>query len=754
MKRTPISQAILAGLASKAERKHPFIAPVMSLRAINQLGTQYELMIYGDIGESWYGSSVLAADVVAQLNALPPTVGQINVRINSYGGSVSDGLAIYNALKRMAATKAVTVDGVAMSIASLIAMAGDTIEMPEASLLMIHAPWGSVMGNSADMRDYADFLDIYAEAMAGAYMAKSGQSHDVIVGLLTDGKDHTYTGAQALELGFCDSLLNTAADDNADGTSTDGTEDEPDVTAFLAGMQRFTAHAPAMASAVRAALRHSTITATASGVSAGAQPARVATLGDSVMPAVNATPAEPVAAAAPATVNAASAPSAAEITARAHADMRERNQRIEAALKPILTIGGVSSLYTEALSDPSMSFETVSARALVLAGAHATPNASDPGRIEVGLDQRDKTRTQASNYLLVRAGSTAGMKPEEIAAARQGNPFNGMTMLEMARACIVSGGSNPSGWSKDRIVAAAITQSTSDFPNIFENILHKLLLNSYLSIEQTWRSFCRTSTLADFRAHNRYYMGGFSDLLPVDQTGEYQDGTFSDAEKEVITGQSKGRILNLSREMIINDDMGVFVTAAQKLGQAAGRTLEKDVYALFALNSGAGPVMSDGYNLFDATHHLNVAATGAVVGTQSFDDMRTGMGSQLDPSGNDFLNVAPATWVGPLKYMGDANVVNGSRYDTSVSSKFEIPNKSFGLLSKVVGTPRLTGTAWYGFANADVEPVLEVGFLDGVQEPLVASEESFRSNGLAWRATFDYGVAAVGFRGAWKNAGA
>ena len=82
----------------------PRIAPVIALRALNAQGSQYELMIYGDIGESWYGSSVLAADVVAQLNELPPTVAQINVRINSYGGSVSDGLAIYNALNRMAAT--------------------------------------------------------------------------------------------------------------------------------------------------------------------------------------------------------------------------------------------------------------------------------------------------------------------------------------------------------------------------------------------------------------------------------------------------------------------------------------------------------------------------------------------------------------------------------------------------------------------------------------------------------------------------
>jgi len=205
--------------------------------------------------------------------------------------------------------------------------------------------------------------------------------------------------------------------------------------------------------------------------------------------------------------------------------------------------------------------------------------------------------------------------------------------------------------------------------------------------------------------------------------------------------------------MIVNDDLQAFADVARGLGAVANRTVDKDVFALFALNSGAGPSMVDGNPLFHSSH-ANISGTPAAVGTNSFDDMRVGMGSQLDPSGNDFLSITPAIWLGPLKYKGDADVVNGSKYNVDVSSKFEIPNKSYGLVRSVVGTPRLIGTAWYGFANPDVEPVFEVGFLDGVQEPQIASEEAFRSNGIAWRVIFDYGVAAVGFRGAWKNAGA
>ncbi|WP_457328589.1 Clp protease ClpP [Rhizobacter sp. P5_C2] len=88
-----------------------------------------EIWIYGDIGESWYGDGVAAKDFVQTVAALDADT--ITVRLNSYGGSVSDGIAIYDALKRHPATVAVSVDGIAASIASLIAMAGDRIEIAE-----------------------------------------------------------------------------------------------------------------------------------------------------------------------------------------------------------------------------------------------------------------------------------------------------------------------------------------------------------------------------------------------------------------------------------------------------------------------------------------------------------------------------------------------------------------------------------------------------------------------------------------------
>ena len=166
--------------------------------------TAAEVFVYGNIGDRWNEDGVVASDMVRDVSALD--VDTINLRINSYGGSVSDGLAIYNALKRHRATVHVHVDGVAISCASYIAMAGDKITMAKNAQMMIHAPWGISMGNAAQLREEADVLDRFAKALASGYADKSGQSHDEIMVLLSDGKDHWFLADEAVEAGFADEV--------------------------------------------------------------------------------------------------------------------------------------------------------------------------------------------------------------------------------------------------------------------------------------------------------------------------------------------------------------------------------------------------------------------------------------------------------------------------------------------------------------------------------------------------------------------
>lgn len=775
MKHNALVQAILAGIASIPPALRvfaaadgaddlPVIKPLMVLRVSAAAAKEYELIIYGDIGESWWGESVTAQSIVQQLAALDPAVTQINVRINSYGGSVSDGMAIYNVLKRTAAKKIGTVDGVAMSSASLVAMACDELSMPESSILMIHAPWGLAQGNASDMRIMADVLDTYAEAMVGAYTAKSKQPKADMLALLKDGQDHYYTGEQAVAAGFADKVI-TAVADPAEADAAESNRPR--------GLNRFLSHAPAAIAAMAiAAARRSPITATGVAVN----PASSASTEDSDMlrktkrglvslpPKARSTTVDN---ALPAgggggeggdtTLN------PADIRSRAMAELGERNRLIEAALKPVMHIGGIPELHVQALGDLAMTLDQVHARALALAGAKATPTAGNGG-VEAGADQRDKD-IEAMSQIIVARGLSAAKGPDgkrlPVTDVDPANPFRTMSLSAMAEHCVRASGHNTSRMSRSEIASLALQRpvaaaghTTSDFPTLLGNTINRILLVTYTSANTRWMQFCKISDLADFRPNTRLRMGSFDDIKVVNEAGNYEQGTFGDATAETIKALRKGRKLVISREMIVNDDLQAFADIAAMLGGAAARTVEKDVFALFALNSGAGPVMGDGFNLFDATHHLNVAATPAAPSVISFDAARQQLAVQTDNSGNDYLDILPSIWLGPSSLYGAAQLLNINATDPSVTNKFLIRNIVEAMFDKVIGTPRLTGTPWYVLADPNVEPVFEVGFVDGQRTPRTDSQVDFDSDGVKWKVVLEYGVAATGWRGIVKNAGA
>ncbi len=156
-----------------------------------------EIVIYDEIG----AFGIPAKAFLDELKGLGP-VAELTVRINSPGGSVFDGVAIYNALKRHDAVITVWIDGIAASIASMIAMAGDEVVMPENAMLVLHDPSGLVAGTASDMRATADALDKMAAAMVAAYRDKSGRD-DAEIGALMAAE--TWLSAQeAVALGVAD----------------------------------------------------------------------------------------------------------------------------------------------------------------------------------------------------------------------------------------------------------------------------------------------------------------------------------------------------------------------------------------------------------------------------------------------------------------------------------------------------------------------------------------------------------------------
>lgn len=165
-------------------------------QASNGEGT---ISIYDEIG----AFGVTAKDFADQLAALG-NVSHINLSINSPGGSVFDGLAIYNMLKRNRASITVRVDGIAASMASVIAMAGDAVVMPENAMMMIHDPSGVVVGTSRDMRQLADVLDKIKNGLVAAYANKSGADRQEIEDIMA--AETWMTAQEAVDMGFADAV--------------------------------------------------------------------------------------------------------------------------------------------------------------------------------------------------------------------------------------------------------------------------------------------------------------------------------------------------------------------------------------------------------------------------------------------------------------------------------------------------------------------------------------------------------------------
>jgi ATP-dependent protease ClpP protease subunit len=668
--------------------------------------TTAEILIYGDIGETWWGESVTAKDFVEQINAL--TADEITIRINSYGGSVTDGLAIYNAIKRKTATTNVEIDGVAYSIASLIAMAGDTVRIAENALLMIHAPWGMAAGNSQDMRDYADMLDTYAAAMANSYMAKSGKSRDDIMQLLTDGLDHFYTADEAKAEGFVDEIVNAMPVAAALASKFDLTRYSRPAGRSIPPKQE-----PSMAKTDPNA--------------AG---------GNATDPAPNHQPNE------------------AEIRAQALAAEQQRRTDIRAVFSRFKDSDGGLALMERYLDDPDKTVEQARAALLDHLGQGTDPAnpANYSPRIEPGVSAQDKFRAATVNAILARCGKEK-RDPQ--------NEWTGRKLIEMARASLDLAGVNVRGKLPLEIASMALSrgvwaasQSTSDFSVILENTLHKELIGAWNTTPDTWSRVCKIGSVGDLRAWNRINPGTIGDIDTVTESGEYKFKAIPDGIKESNQAVRRGNRIAVTPEVIINDDLSYFSDVPAMFGRAARRTIETAFYTLLTSNSGVGPTMKeDSLALFHTTHG-NYVTSGAAPSVTTIDAGRQAMAGQRDVSGNEYLDITPVIWLGPLSLGSTARVVNNSTYDPDASNKLQRANPVANLFRDIIDTARLSGTGWYMFADPAIHPVFEVVFLDGQTEPMLTQQEDFATAGLVWRVELPFGVGCIGWRGAYYNDGA
>jgi len=194
---------IVAGTAPRTEWDIPksvlarWNAGVQARQSENTIG------IYDPIGESWDGSGVTAKRVAAQLRDIGDN--QVTVDINSPGGNVFEGFAIYNLLRDHPRKVNVRVIGIAASAASVVAMAGDNIQIARAGFLMMHNTWTVAIGNRHDLRALADMMEPFDDALAEIYALRSGGDKAAIADMLN--QELWLNGSQAVDEGFADELL-------------------------------------------------------------------------------------------------------------------------------------------------------------------------------------------------------------------------------------------------------------------------------------------------------------------------------------------------------------------------------------------------------------------------------------------------------------------------------------------------------------------------------------------------------------------
>jgi ATP-dependent protease ClpP protease subunit len=183
-------------------------------KALAQSGGALELLVYDEIGQTWDGTGVTAADVKQAID----NAGQfssISLRINSPGGDAFEGVAIFNLLRDQKKPIAVKVDGIAASAASVIAMAGDTVSMGTGSMLMIHNAWALAVGDATALRKEAETLDAVSLSIADVYAAKTGKPAADIKSMMD--AETWMSAEQAVAEGFADDEIDDVDEDENDG---------------------------------------------------------------------------------------------------------------------------------------------------------------------------------------------------------------------------------------------------------------------------------------------------------------------------------------------------------------------------------------------------------------------------------------------------------------------------------------------------------------------------------------------------------
>lgn len=759
IKRSPLSDVINRAVAGSGSHV---------LEAKNSISAKGELLLYGTIGDWWEGNDALS--IVRQLEALPGN--EIVVRIQSGGGNVTEGLAMYNQLKQSSKRVIVYIDGIAASMACAVAMAGDVVYIPSNAIMMMHKPLlNDVSGNENDFLEMASALAQLGKSYVQLISDKTGKSTDEVAAVIADGKDHLFIGQEAVDFGLADELIQTIRLEAVAQTK-------------FAGL-----NLPATASA-------SLFTKPASN-----QPAAAAVTNqeDSTMwvkikarnggwvwvPAVSAA------------LTGTFQNAEAALKALAHLGIKNLDKILSGeAEADELVMGALAKHFGIELQAPAQGSQAPGAQAQAgqiadaqaaasaavaaernrisdisaLATQHRIPDADRDSWINGGLtaiEARAKAleviaaRDAASSPTsIIRTGSHVGREgmreamanamlnriaPAQHKLTDNGREFRGMTIVGMIAEALAAQGQNVRGQTPAELVAAAM-HTTSDFPLILQDVANKTLRAAYALAPTTYKAVAQQTSASDFKLKHSLQIGGGSDLQKVNESGEFTQGSVSEGG-ESYKLETYGKIFNFSRQLLINDDLGALNRFMLQAGSAAGRKENAIVWGLVKAN----PTLSDSVAVYSTNAKRANQFTGTAINDTTLSAGRKAMRQMKGLDGEAIAVLA--------KFL----VVNSERETeaekmlTAILANASSDVNVFANKMQLIVEPLLDGVSnnpWYMFADPMAVPCLEYCYLDGEQGPYTETKWGFEVDGMSLKVRHDFGAGFVDFRGTVKCTGA
>ncbi len=374
------------------------------------------------------------------------------------------------------------------------------------------------------------------------------------------------------------------------------------------------------------------------------------------------------------------------------------------------------------------------------------------------LDAMAEESNRHAIFPHVEVGGRAGFENPEFRAAAMGEAlfhriapkhqlsepareFAGLTIPDMARQCLEFAGHSTRGMAAAQLVTRGL-HTTSDYPMVLSDAVIRLLRMPYETPDSGVRMVARQTTARDFKSKHSLQLSGGPGLEKVNEHGEFTRGTFNEAG-ESYKIDTFGKVFGITRQALVNDDLGAFDRVPRALGQAA-----LAFEATFLANVvAANPAMSDTKTLFHADHG-NLASAGAAPAVATLSTARTALRRQTGLQG-ELISVPPKYLLVPA----ELETVGEQVLATLAAAKVDDVNPFPGRLELIV-EPRFTDPArWYVVADPGVIDGLEFAYLEGEEGPQVDTRAGFDVDGVEFKVRLDFGGGFVDWRGWYANPG-